>query len=126
MSPGVRGIQLLYWVSMASVMLSGVLVVLPFYAYGIPANGAGDVQVYDVKQYWPFGFEGRGAVLHDAGIVLALLAPVMIPMTIVWCVRKFLGSAHRRLVTLLPALLSLWIGLAYLMNWRAILGWHLD
>lgn len=118
--------RLLYWLFVVSSLLVGGLVVLPFYLHGIPAAGAGDLQVSDVKQYWPFGFQGPGAAVHRAAIVLAFAAPLLIPATTIWCLLNFFLSDRRRLVQLLPAAIGVAIGFAYLLNWRAILAWHLD
>lgn len=116
----------LYWAAVCCSLLIGAVVVLPFYAYRIPTQGAGDLQVYDVKQYWPFGFEGPGALVHDVGLVLAFIGPLVIPATVIWGALLFLGGRHRRKMALLPVVLSAVVGLAYLLNWRAIIAWHLD
>ena len=116
----------LYWVAVGCSLLIGAVVVFPFYAYGIPAHGAGDVQAYDVKQFWPFGFEGPGALVHDIGVVLAFVGPLVIPATVIWGALLFLGAQHRRKAALVPVLLTAFVGLAYLINWRAIIAWHLD
>ena len=99
---------------------------LPFYMYRIPVVGAGDLQSYDVKQYWPFGLDGAGGVVHDVCIALALLAPLIVPASLIWSVLRYLGAATRRIPALLPAMVSLLIGVAYAAHWRAILAWHLD
>jgi hypothetical protein len=116
----------LYSAAVCCSLLIGAVVVLPFYAYGIPPQGAGDVQAFDVKQYWPFGFEGPGALVHDIGVVLAFVGPLVIPATIIWGLLLFFGAQHRRKLALLPVLLTAFVGLAYLINWRAIIAWHLD
>lgn len=67
------------------------------------------VQAFDVKEYRPFGFEGSGALVHDIGVLLAFVGPLVIPATIIWGLLRFFGAQQ-----------------AYLMNWRAIIAWHLD
>ena len=121
-----RATRLLYWTVAGISIYVGLFIVLPFYAYGIPAEGAGALQQYDVKQYWPFGSNGPGRALHDVCLVLAPAAPVVLPITLIWSVLRYLSSRPRRLQSLLPAIAALLISVAYVANWRAILAWHLD
>lgn len=118
--------KVFYWTLVVCSVLVGILVVLPFYAYRIPAEGAGALQEYDVKQYWPFGFTGLGAVVHDIAMTLALLGVLIVPATLVWSlVSGFINKEGRKAALILAACVT-FIGLAYVVNLSPIIGWHLD
>jgi len=121
-----RSTTTLYWAMVALTAVIGILVVLPFYAYEIPLSGAGDRPEVDVKLYWPFGFSGTGRIVHDACIVLAFVAPMLVPATLIWSTLRYLGSTVRRASLLWPAVLAFFVMAAYAWQWRAILAWHLD
>lgn len=63
------------------------------------------------------GFEPQLADAMNANRVVLL---------IIWGLLLFFGAQHRRKLALLPVLLTAFVGLAYLINWRAIIAWHLD
>jgi hypothetical protein len=121
-----RTAGLLYWAAVATTCSIGLFVVIPFYVYGIPVNGAGARADYDVSLYWPFAYSGPGQTIHDACIALAILAPLVVPSCFIWSVLRYLGEGVRNLWMLVPGAASLIVGVLYALNWRAILAWHLD
>lgn len=114
------GRESLYWSVLAVAFGIGVVVVLPFYLYEIPSAGDRDL---DVKKYWPFGL---GGFANQVAIWLSLSAPLLLPSSLIWSVRRYFRAKRRKVLALVPAAVLLLIGFAFLINWRAILEWHLD
>ncbi len=119
-------LRLLLWAATCCTLLTGALVVLPFYAYAIPIEGAGSRDDFDVKRFWPFAFEGAGSLIHAVTMGLAGAAPLTLGAAMLGGAVIFLSGETPRKTALLTVVLSVFVGVAYALRGRAILSWHFD
>ena len=102
------------------------LVTVPFYAYGVPPEVAGSSQTYDVKNFWPFGYDGPGALVHVVAMMLSVVSPLIFGIGVVATgVLLAEKAGNRKLRAALMGMHALFL-VTTLVHWSAITAWHFD